>query len=128
MGNERTYRDEMSAVRLERLRTRVGVRLAFVAARSGALRGEGLADYFGGELFVEECGVHGKEGVVAAVFYGAFAVAVDKDGALLGLGVGDAANVDEGFDDVVEGVDIVVVEDEVAAGVFEYVGFVVRKG
>ena len=50
---------------------------------------------FGGELFVEEGSVHGEEGFVAAVLDGAFAVAVDEDGALLGLGVRDAADVDE---------------------------------
>lgn len=87
-----------------------------------------LFDYLGGELFVEQGGVHGQEGVVATVFDGAFAVAVDEDGALLGLLVGDAADVDKRFDDVVEGVDVVVVEDEAAAGVFEHGGFVVGLG
>ena len=49
------------------------------------------------------------------MFDGAFAVAVDDDGALLGLGGGDAADVDEGFDDIVEGVHIVVVEHQAAS-------------
>ena len=57
--------------------------------------GKGLLHYLGGELFVEEGSVHGEEGFVAAVLDGAFAVTVDEDGALLGLGVRDAADVDE---------------------------------
>ena len=36
-----------------------------------------LSDYLGGELLVEQGGVHGEEGFVAAMFDGAFAVAVD---------------------------------------------------
>ena len=87
-----------------------------------------LTDYLGGELFVEQGGVHGEEGVVTAVFDGAFALAVDKDGALFGLGIADAADVDKGFDYIVEGMDVVVVENEVAARVFEDFGFVMRLG
>jgi len=100
------------------------------ARRAGVAGGErrGLFYNFGGELLVEQGGVHGEEGVVAPVFYGAFAVAVDEDGALFGLLVGDAADVDERFDDVVEGVYVVVVQYEAAAGVFEYGCFVVRLG
>ena len=59
--------------------------------------------------------MHGQEVVVAAVLDGAFAVAVDKNGALLGLCIGDAASVHKRFDDVVEGVDVVVVQHEAAA-------------
>ena len=59
--------------------------------------------------------MHGQEVVVAAVLDGAFAVAVDKNGALLGLSIGDAANVHKRLDDVVEGVDVVVVQHEAAA-------------
>ena len=69
-----------------------------------------LSNYLRSELLVEQGGVHGEEGFVAAVLDGAFAVAVDEDGALLGLGVRDAADVDEGLDDVVEGVYVVVVK------------------
>ena len=62
------------------------------------------------------------------MFDGTFAVAMDEDGALLSLGIGDTTDVDEGFDYVVEGVDIVVVEYQAAAGVFEGGGFVVGLG
>ena len=87
-----------------------------------------LSDYLGGELLVQQGSVHGQEVVVAAMFYGTLAVAVDQNGALLGLGIGDAADVDQRLDDVVEGVDIVVVEYQAAAGVFEGGGFVVGLG
>lgn len=79
-------------------------------------------------MFVEKGCVHGEEGVVAAVFDGAFAMAVDEDGALLSLGIGDATDVDEGFYDVVEGVDVVVVEDEAASRIFKDVGLVLWEG
>jgi hypothetical protein len=69
-----------------------------------------LLHYLGSELLVEEGGVHGEECFVAAMLDGAFAMAVNKDGALLGLRGTDAADVDEGLDDVVEGVYVVVVE------------------
>lgn len=72
--------------------------------------------------------MHGEEGVVAAVFDGAFAVAVDEDGALLSLGIGDTTDVDEGFDDVVESVDVVVVEDEAASRIFKDVGLILWEG
>ena len=52
-----------------------------------------LAHNLGGELLVEQGGVHGQEGFVAPMFDGAFAVAVDEDSALLGLGGADAADV-----------------------------------
>ena len=65
-------------------------------------------------MFVEQGSVHGQERVVAAVFDGTFAMAVDENGALLCLGVRDAADVDKGFDDIVERVNIVVVQHEVA--------------
>lgn len=81
--------------------------------------------YLRGELFVEQSCVHGKEGVVTAVFDGTFSMAVDQDGALLGLGIGYAADVDERFDYIVEGVDIVIVQNQIAAGIFEDGGFVV---
>ena len=68
--------------------------------------------------------MHGEEGVVAAVFDGAFAVAVDEDGALLSLGIGDTTDVDEGFDYVGEGVDVVVVEDGAASRIFKDVGLI----
>lgn len=72
--------------------------------------------------------MHGEEGVVAAVFDRAFAVAVDEDGTLLSLGIGDTTDVDEGFDDVVEGVDVVVVEDEAASRIFKDVGLILWEG
>ena len=72
--------------------------------------------------------MHGEEGVVASVFDRAFAVAVDEDGALLSLGIGDTTDVDEGFDYVVEGVDVVVPQHQLAAVVFEDGGFVFRLG
>lgn len=78
-----------------------------------------LFDNFGSELFVEKRGVHGQQGVVAAVLDGAFPVAVNQDGALFGLGGRDAADVDKSLDDVVEGVYIIVVEQQTAAGVFK---------
>jgi hypothetical protein len=40
---------------------------------------------------------------------GAFAVTMNQDSTLLGLRVGDAADVNKGFDDIVEGVYVVVV-------------------
>ena len=72
--------------------------------------------------------MHGEEGVVASVFDRAFAVAVDEDGALLSLGIGDTTDVDEGFDDVVEGVDVIVVEDEAASRIFKDVGLILWEG
>ena len=83
---------------------------------------------FGGELFVEEGSVHGEEGFVAAVLDGAFAVAVDEDGALFRLFGGMAADVDQGFDDIVEGVDIVVPQHKAASVVFQNRGLIVRLG
>ena len=74
-----------------------------------------LADYLGGELLVEEGGVHGKKGLVAAVLDGAFAVAVHEDGALLCLRGADAADVHESLDDIVESMHIVVVEHQTTA-------------
>lgn len=97
-----------------------------VACRQGRRKLVGLVYYLGGELFVEQSCVHGKEGVVTAVFDGTFSMAVDKYGALLGLGIGYAADVDECFDYIVEGVDIVIVQNQIAAGIFEDGGFVVR--
>ena len=72
--------------------------------------------------------MHGEKCVVAAMFDGAFAVAVDEDGALLSLGIGDTTDVDEGFDDVVEGVDVIVVEDEAASRIFKDVGLILWEG
>ena len=72
--------------------------------------------------------MHGKEFGIGAVLDGAFAVAVDEDGALLGLLSSVAADVDEGLDDVVEGVHVVVPEYQLAAVVFEDGGFVFRLG
>ena len=46
--------------------------------------------------------MHGEKFVVGTVFDGAFAMAMDKDGTLLGLLGSVAADVDEGFDDIVE--------------------------
>ena len=80
------------------------------------------------QLFVEQCGVHGEKFVVGTVFDGAFAMAMDKDGTLLGLLGGVAAYVDEGFDDVVESVDVVVVEDEAASRIFKDVGLILWEG
>jgi hypothetical protein len=40
------------------------------------LAGGCLFYYFGGQLFVQQGGVHGQEGFVAAVLDGAFSVAV----------------------------------------------------
>ena len=71
--------------------------------------------------------MHGEEGVVASVFDRAFAVAVDEDGALLSLGIGDTTDVDEGFDDVVESMDIIVVKHKVASRVFEDCGIVLLE-
>jgi hypothetical protein len=76
------------------------------------------------QLFVEQCGVHGEKFVVGTVFDGAFAMAMDKDGTLLSLLGSVAADVDEGFDDIVEGVDIIVVEHHTAAVVFHHGGLV----
>ena len=59
---------------------------------------------------------------------GAFPMAMDEDGTLLGLFGRVAADVDEGLDDVVEGVDVVVVQNKVASGVFEDIGIVLRLG
>ena len=89
-----------------------------------------LLDDFGGELLVEECGMHGKELFVAAVFYDTFSGVVYHDGTLLGLFVGVAADIDEGFDDIVESVVVVVVDNQVAAAVVKqfnilfFLGFV----
>jgi acyl-coenzyme A thioesterase PaaI-like protein len=44
-----------------------------------------LSDYLGGELLVEQGGVHGEEGLIVAVFDSAFAMAMNQNGALLGL-------------------------------------------
>ena len=78
-------------------------------------------------MFVEQGGVHGQKSVVASMLDGAFAVAVYKDGALLGLGIGDAADVHECFDDVVESMDIIVVKHKVASRVFEDCGIVLLE-
>ncbi len=83
-----------------------------------------LSYYLGGELLVEQGGVHGQEGLVAAVLDGAFAVAVHQDGTLLCLRDADAADVDEGLDDIVEGVHVVVVQHKTTAGVFQHCGIV----
>ena len=87
-----------------------------------------VADYLRGELFAEEGGVHGKEVFVTSGLDDAFASVVDEDGALLGLFVGVAADVDEGFDDVVEGVVVVVVDNEAASAVLEDAEFFVKFG
>ena len=44
-----------------------------------------LADYLGGELFVEQGCMHGQECLIVAVFDSAFAMAMNQNGALLGL-------------------------------------------
>ena len=86
----------------------------------------GLTNYFRGKLFVEQGCVHGQKGVVAAVFDGTFAMTVDEDGTLFGLSVRYATDINECFDDVVESVNIVVVQNKVAARVLEDGGFVLR--
>ena len=70
-------------------------------------------------MFVEERCVHGKEFFVAAGLDDALAGVVNHDGALLGLLVGVTADIDERFDDIVEGVVVVVGNDELAAVVVE---------
>ena len=87
-----------------------------------------LADYLGGELLVEQGGVHGQECLIVAVFDGAFAVAMNQNGALLSLGGADAADVDKSFNDIVEGVYVVVVEYQTAARVFQHCGIVLSLG
>ena len=81
-----------------------------------------LSYYFRGELFVEQGGMHGQECLIVAVFDSAFAMAMNQNGALLGLGGADAADVDKSFNDIVEGVYVVVVEYQTAARVFEHIG------
>jgi hypothetical protein len=44
------------------------------------------------------------------VFDSAFAMAVDQNGTLLSLRAADAADVDEGFDDIVKGMHVIVVQ------------------
>lgn len=68
--------------------------------------------------------MHGQEVAVGTVLDGALAMAVYKDGTLLGLLCGVAAYVDEGFDDVVEGVHVVVVKHYGSTMVFEGGDFV----
>ena len=63
--------------------------------------------------------MHGEEFFVTAVFDNAFAGVVDHDGALLGLLVGVPADVDKCFDDIIEGVVVVVVEYQFATAVVE---------
>ena len=79
---------------------------------------------FSCQLFVEQRGVHGEQLFVAAVFDGAFAASVDDDGALFCLFVGVAADVDKGFDDIIESVHVVVVEHQLATAIFQHGGFV----
>ena len=62
------------------------------------------------------------------MFDGAFPVTVDENGALLSLLGGVAADVDERFDDIVEGVYVIVPEHQLAAVVFEDGGFIVCLG
>lgn len=67
--------------------------------------------------------MHGQEVAVGALFDDAGSVAVDEDGALFGLLFGVSADIYKSFDDVVEGVHVVVVEEEAATAVFEHGGF-----
>jgi hypothetical protein len=61
-------------------------------------------------LFVQKCGVHREKLVVGTMLDGAFPMAMDEDGTLLGLFGRVAADVDKCLDNIVEGVNIVVVE------------------
>ncbi len=81
-------------------------------------------DNFTGELFVQQSGVHRQQVTVRAVFYGAFSVAMDQNGALFGLLSGVATDVDKGFDDVVEGMDIVVIKHQLATVILQYGCFI----
>ena len=72
--------------------------------------------------------MHRQQVAVGPLFDYAGAVAVHEDGALLSLGIGDTTDVDEGFDYVVEGVDVVVVEDEAASRIFKDVGLILWEG
>ena len=60
------------------------------------------------------------------MFDSAFAVAVYEDSTLLGLLGGVTADVDEGLDDIVEGMHVIVPQHQLAAVVFEYCGLVFR--
>lgn len=72
-------------------------------------------------MLVEQCGVHGEQLLVAACLYDAFAGIMDHDGALLGLFVCMATNVDESLYDIVECVVVIVVDNEFASAVVEQV-------
>ena len=74
-----------------------------------------LIDDFCGQLFVEQSGVHGEQGLVASVLDGAFAVAMDEDGTLFGLDGRDAADVNECLDDIVESMHVVIIQDKTTA-------------
>ena len=58
--------------------------------------------------------MHGEQFLVAAGLDDAFAGVVNHDGALLGLFEGVAADVDQSFDNIVEGVVVVVVDNQFA--------------
>lgn len=63
--------------------------------------------------------MHREQFGVGTVLDGALAVTVDKNGALFGLLGGVATYIDQGLDYVVEGMDIVVPQDECAAAIIQ---------
>lgn len=73
---------------------------------------------FGADSSVANGISHGDEVIDVSHFDGAFALEVDDHGALLCLLWGVVAYLDEGLDDVVEGVDLIV-EDYQIMTVFD---------
>ena len=63
--------------------------------------------------------MHWQQISIAATFHNAFAGIVNHYGALFGLFVGVAADVDKGFDDIVESVVVVIVDYQLAPVVVE---------